>query len=58
METAVYEAKTAFIPTVVAMNEANNAAKMMDNQREEINLRYQQQNDFLRSTKGTWYCFC
>jgi hypothetical protein len=46
MGTAAYAAKTVFMSTVVAMKEANNAAKMMDKQREEINLRYQQQKDF------------
>jgi hypothetical protein len=46
MGTAACAAKTAFMSTVIAMKEANNAAKVMDNQREEINLHYQQQKDF------------
>ena len=43
MGTATYAAKTAYMSTIVAMKEADNTAKMMENQKEEILLRREQQ---------------
>ena len=43
MGTATYAAKAAYMSTIVAMKEADNTAKMMENQKEEILLRREQQ---------------